>query len=738
MIGHVSKFFLLILLAISSFIIAQELDTFTFTSKRRAYTVLDRIENPKEKAAFQNLLAATDPIEKKDLAESFLKQYPSSWMLAKTYEIAAKSSIEIGDYSLAILHGKKSLQLLPENPLLLVPLSNVQVQQGKLVEAKRNAQRALQILKRIERPLNFEQKRWQQLKPELQASAHFVIGRVAATLAVRHGVESTNHWHSARTSLRQSRLLNPKDLLAAYLLGIAEENLGKSNRAAREYADVANTPNIVQKQAIDSLQKIYKSQERKRSFEQYLQNVLSQPSFYGQQKNKTLQSSPEASYANSASCKGCHDAEHQAWGETGMARMFAAYKKENVFGDFEKNNTFLDSEDIPIVKMSEIDGQHFFSFLISDKKWKTYPVDYTIGSKWQQAYATQLPDGTIHVFPIQYTKLQNRWVNFWAIIDDPGSERAVVRNFPKLTDSTSYQIHCAPCHTSQLRTASGDIKAVDIHFREPGINCEMCHGPSLSHVEAMSAGKPYNKPAHEPPITFGKINHREYVAICAQCHMQSAVAKLGDSGAINYSGKEDFVKRYTNRPYVEFSEKAFYKDGRFRETTFIVESFLRTDCFERGKSHCGNCHNPHPGDAATNIRSLKFLDDPDHMCTQCHDKYTTNPETHTRHAADSEGARCSSCHMPRIMNSLLFKAATHRIDSIPNAETVARFGSAESPNACLICHTDRDTEWLRKELATWKRPNDANNMSREHGRRTGSPVINPSWRSNENQSRLSP
>jgi hypothetical protein len=32
----------------------------------------------------------------------------------------------------------------------------------------------------------------------------------------------------------------------------------------------------------------------------------------------------------------------------------------------------------------------------------------------------------------------------------------------------------------------------------------------------------------------------------------------------------------------------------------------------------------------------------------------------------------------------------------------ARFGPQDSPNACLMCHKDRDAGWLRQKLETWK------------------------------------
>jgi hypothetical protein len=61
--------------------------------------------------------------------------------------------------------------------------------------------------------------------------------------------------------------------------------------------------------------------------------------------------------------------------------------------------------------------------------------------------------------------------------------------------------------------------------------------------------------------------------------------------------------------------------------------------------------------------------------------------------------------MPKIMNSVLFKTMTHQLDDIPDAQMTARFDQKESPNACLICHTDKDIEWLGRELNKWPEGN---------------------------------
>jgi len=74
----------------------------------------------------------------------------------------------------------------------------------------------------------------------------------------------------------------------------------------------------------------------------------------------------------------------------------------------------------------------------------------------------------------------------------------------------------------------------------------------------------------------------------------------------------------------------------------------------------------------------------------------------TYHSASSEGSRCTACHMPKIMNSVMFKTMTHQIDDIPNAEMAVRYGQESSPNACLICHKNKDMAWLKQELNKWK------------------------------------
>ena len=384
-----------------------------------------------------------------------------------------------------------------------------------------------------------------------------------------------------------------------------------------------------------------------------------------------------------------------------MANMLRPYTREDILGDFSPGSEYKDEQGHVAMRMG-VDARPYFDVLTSDRRWQRFHVDYTIGSKWQQGYATKLSDGSLHVIPIEYNAIQKAWVNYWKIIDPPGSKRALISEFPRLLVETNYQKNCAICHTSQLRAASsGDDPMAHATFLQPGINCEMCHGPSALHVKEARTGQVRKKNPFEPPVDFRKVSNRQGVRVCAQCHRQTALREIGEQNEMNFSTtKASFVPSTWSRAYDAFSLRAFYKDGRFRETTFIVEAFTRSACYRKGTAQCASCHAPHLPDFAHNLTSLKFKDQPNEMCLGCHDKFRDKLEAHTHHSAKSEASQCVSCHMPRIVNALLFQARSHQIE-VPRADMTLRFGQAESPNACLLCHLDKDGQWAEQELQKW-------------------------------------
>lgn len=705
---------------------AQDVDSVLTPQHRSPATIAEEIHDPQERAAFLALYRRDDPAKLLRLSREFLDRYPQSAFLAPVLEVAARSCFDLEDFPTGLTYARQSLQLLPENALLLVAVADVQARQRDNESAIVSARDALDYLERFTGPSAIDEHDWPTVKRKQQSIAWFVIGRAQTNQALgRPAPEREPLLKQAIKSLTEARTLNPEDEVIRYLLAIDLLLDQSPENAAREFAWVLQRGGELAPQAREQLTTLYKIRhDNTQGFDAYVAALKSSatkspsPAATG-----TVQETKLPEYAGSAACRGCHAAIYRRWSESGMAKMLRPYEPQNVVGDFEKSNEFYAGDDIAFehgkvkitphtehqlfARMIVRGGRHYFNIKQSDGSWHSYPVDYTIGSKWQQAYATTLPNGQIHVFPIQYNLLQKKWVNYWQVIDGAGSERSNPYNWEHLNINTSYQANCAVCHTSQLRnTQGGGLGEDHVVFREPGIGCEMCHGPSSAHIAAINSGEEDEKAPLDPPVEFKRISNREFVSICAQCHLQSNVHAPTSRGELNYSSVGTFFQSNASAPFGQFTRKGFYKDGRFSQTTFIVEALERSKCFRSGQASCGSCHNPHSHDEATNLTSLKFKDEPDKMCTGCHTPYADKQKAsaHTHHVESSEGSRCVSCHMPKIVDGQLFRSRTHQIDDIPNAEMTIRFGRDESPNACLLCHSEKSASWVKTQLESWHKP----------------------------------
>jgi tetratricopeptide (TPR) repeat protein len=197
----------------------QDIDANVTSQNRRAFTVADQISDPAERAAFLALFQNTEPKQMMEQAKSFLLRFPQSAFLFQAYEIAARASFALEDYAVGLSYARQSLTYLPENPLLLVSVADVEAQKHLNDAAIVDAHDAIEYLDRFAAPGTVAPENWPELKNKLKATAEFAQSRALldAALALPQGEKRSALLEQCNTSLVDAQTLNPADIEIAYL-----------------------------------------------------------------------------------------------------------------------------------------------------------------------------------------------------------------------------------------------------------------------------------------------------------------------------------------------------------------------------------------------------------------------------------------------------------------------------------------------------------------------------------------
>src|SRR5579862_5956181 len=155
----------------------QDIDANVTTQNRSPSTVADQISDAGERAAFLALFNQGSPAQMLQQANSFLGRFPQSSFLFQAYDVAARASFRLEDYDAGLNYARASLTLLPENPLLLVSVADVEAQKHLHDAAISDAQDAIENLDRFAAPASIAAESWPELKRKLKATANFAKGR---------------------------------------------------------------------------------------------------------------------------------------------------------------------------------------------------------------------------------------------------------------------------------------------------------------------------------------------------------------------------------------------------------------------------------------------------------------------------------------------------------------------------------------------------------------------------------
>ena len=327
-----------------------------------------------------------------------------------------------------------------------------------------------------------------------------------------------------------------------------------------------------------------------------------------------------------------------------------------------------------------LDGEHGFVEESGAKGVRRLPIQHAMGGKNTYYFLTPMERGRLQVLPLAYDVGKKTWYDMSASgvrmhVDRP-RDRPVAWTDPAYTFNTS----CYGCHVSQLRT-NYDLKSDTYHstWREPGINCETCHGDADAHV-ALYKKDISAKHSDMRILRVTQFTVQQRSEMCAPCHAKMSPVSSG------YQATQRFFDHYD---LVTLEDADYYPDGRDLGENYTYTSWLMSPCIRAGRLDCIHCH--------TSSGRYRFAtENPNGACQPCHQERVANAEVHSRHKAGTPGGNCIDCHMPKTRFANMNRSDHSMLPPAP-ASTI----KFQSPNACNLCHADKSASWADAKVRQW-------------------------------------
>jgi tetratricopeptide (TPR) repeat protein len=169
--------------------------------------------------------------------------------------------------------------------------------------------------------------------------------------------------------------------------------------------------------------------------------------------------------------------------------------------------------------------------------------------------------------------------------------------------------------------------------------------------------------------------------MCAPCHAKMAPLTTTFTPGDRYFDYYDLVT---------LEHPDFYPDGRDLGENYTYTLWRMSPCRKSAQLDCLHCH--------TSSGRYRQKKEPNKSCMPCHQERVENATDHTHHPPDTPGNNCISCHMPMTEFARMRRSDHSMLPPTP-AATIA----FKSPNACNLCHTDKDAVWADKRVRQWRK-----------------------------------
>jgi tetratricopeptide (TPR) repeat protein len=382
-------------------------------------------------------------------------------------------------------------------------------------------------------------------------------------------------------------------------------------------------------------------------------------------------SQEKTSYTGSVSCRSCHEKFYQLWSTSFHGLAMQPYTAELAGKKLSPM-----SKSIAIGKaayQADIEGKTGYVREKGPEGEKKYEIQHVMGGKNVFYFLTPMEKGRLQVLPLAYDVNRKTWYDTAASHLRHSLHR---RDEPLDWREWPYTFNtmCHNCHVSQLST-NYDLKSDTYNtvWAEPGINCETCHGPAAEHIKVFEEAPKGMLPEDMKIIRWKTFTGEQKNDACSPCHAKTRPITASFVPGERYFDHFDLVT---------LEDLDFYPDGRDLGENFTLTLWRMSPCVKSGKLDCIHCHT------SSGRYRFKQEETANNACLPCHAERVRNAPAHTNHKAESPGNKCVSCHMPKTDFAFMRRSDHSMLPPTPTATILL-----QSPNACNLCHKDRDAQW---------------------------------------------
>jgi tetratricopeptide (TPR) repeat protein len=169
---------------------------FLFCTSRVSHAQFDPLVGPRQAPQANSAQELDDYLEILDspsdrervrAVETFAQHHPDSELLGIAYQYQMLAYRGLNDYDGVVQSGERALKLHPDNLNTLVVMATTlpnrvapeTVDDPRLAQAEQYARRVFEGISRMKLPRSVSPQRWQELRLEMEASAHEALGYVA-------------------------------------------------------------------------------------------------------------------------------------------------------------------------------------------------------------------------------------------------------------------------------------------------------------------------------------------------------------------------------------------------------------------------------------------------------------------------------------------------------------------------------------------------------------------------------